>query len=228
MGVFDAARLAAEGDVLVVTVNYRLGALGYLVADADSDAADSNCGLRDQLAALQWVHAHAAEFGGDPARITVFGESAGAGSTLHLCVARTPPPVRRAIVQSGEPRTLTLELAHRVRDGLGAQLHVAPDDFDALRALPVDALDHGPERGIRRAWVRDRLDAVSPHLRRPRRPRSDRRLPGRARRATSTSSSGTRVTSSVSSSTHGREISTTRDWRRCSRGSRTIESIRMK
>lgn len=140
MDVFDAGRLATEGDVVVVTVNYRLGALGYLVADPDSDAADSNCGLRDQLAALQWVRAHAAEFGGDPDRITVFGESAGAGSTLHLCVARTPPPVCRAIVQSGEPRTLTLELAHRVRDGLGAQLHVAPNDFDALRAVPVDAL----------------------------------------------------------------------------------------
>jgi para-nitrobenzyl esterase len=143
MGAFDGARLAAEGDVVVVTVNYRLGALGYLRVVPDVDAADANCGLRDQAAALEWVAAHAASFGGDPANVTVFGESAGAGSVLHLCVATRRPPFRRAIVQSGEPRTLTTDLADRVRHAFLGALDVDPKAADAivsLRARPVDAL----------------------------------------------------------------------------------------
>jgi acyl-CoA synthetase len=138
MGVFDGARLAAEGDCVVVTANYRLGALGYLVVDPDEDG-DANCGLRDQLAALAWVHEHASAFGGDPGRITVFGESAGAGSILHLATLRRPPVVRRAIVQSGEPRTLTAELAHQVRESLTKHLGTGAG-LDALRAAPVDAV----------------------------------------------------------------------------------------
>jgi len=135
MGVFDGARLAREGDCVVVTVNYRLGALGYLVVDHDEDG-DSNCGLRDQIAALAWVHDHADAFGGDANRITVFGESAGAGSILHLTTLREPPAVARAIVQSGEPRTLTAELAHQVRESLVRHLDLEPG-LDALRAAPV-------------------------------------------------------------------------------------------
>jgi para-nitrobenzyl esterase len=138
MGVFDGARLAREGDCVVVTVNYRLGALGYLVVDPDEDG-DANCGLRDQLAALAWVHAHADTFGGDRNGITVFGESAGAGSILHLTTLRAPPPVARAIVQSGEPRTLTADLAHQVRASLTQHLDTGPG-LDALRAAPVDAV----------------------------------------------------------------------------------------
>ena len=143
MGVFDGARLAAEGDAVVVSLNYRLGALGYLAADPARDDADANCGLRDQAAALAWVATHATVFGGDPARVTVFGESAGGGSVLHLCAARSAPPVRRAIVQSGEPRTLTTELAFRVRDALVRHAGVeaaGPAQIAALRALPVDVL----------------------------------------------------------------------------------------
>jgi len=119
-------------------VNYRLGALGYLVVDPDEDG-DANCGLRDQLAALAWVRTHADRFGGDPERITVFGESAGAGSILHLTTLREPPSVARAIVQSGEPRTLTAELAHQVRDSLTRHLDAAPG-LDALRAAPIAAV----------------------------------------------------------------------------------------
>ena len=142
MGAFDGARLAADGDVVAVTANYRLGALGYLRADAGDDA-DANCGLRDQMAVLEWVAQHAAVFGGDPANVTVFGESAGAGSVLHLCSARRRAPFARAIVQSGEPRTLTTDLAQRVRDAFLTALDVAPDAPDAfarLRARPVAEL----------------------------------------------------------------------------------------
>ena len=84
--VYDAARLAAEQDVVVVTINYRLGALGFLALDDATPGNDvvANPGLHDQLAALTWVRDHAPGFGGDPRALTVFGESAGAGSILHL------------------------------------------------------------------------------------------------------------------------------------------------
>jgi para-nitrobenzyl esterase len=155
MAVFDGARLASDGDCVVVTVNYRLGALGYLLVTPEEDG-DANGGLRDQLAALTWVHEHASAFGGDRDRITVFGESAGAGSILHLTTLREPPPVARAIVQSGEPRTLTTELAQQVRDSLVRHLDVG-SGLDALRSAPTAALlaaqDHvfaelGPATGL--------------------------------------------------------------------------------
>lgn len=92
----DGSRLAARGPLVVVTVGYRLGALGFLGVGA------TNCGLRDQECALTWVRDHIAAFGGDPARVTVAGESAGGGSALHLLAApRTAGLFRRAIVQSG-------------------------------------------------------------------------------------------------------------------------------
>lgn len=138
MEVFDGARLAAEQDVVVVTCNYRLGALGYLWVDAGEDGV-ANCGLRDQAAVLSWVHEHAAAFGGDPERITVVGESAGGGSVLHLVAGLAAPPVRRAIVQSGEPRVLATEGAARVRAELCAELGVpdGPGALAALRAVPA-------------------------------------------------------------------------------------------
>jgi len=145
MAVFDGARLAAEGDVVVVTANYRLGALGYLGFDGGDATVDAvaNCGLRDQHQALEWVAEHIVAFGGDPGRVTVFGESAGAGSVLHLAAGRRGPPVHRAIVQSGEPRTLTPELAARVRAALAVRLGIEATGIaqvDALRTVPVEAL----------------------------------------------------------------------------------------
>jgi len=98
MDIYDARRLAAEGDVVVVTINYRLGALGYLRLDGVSPG---NLGLLDQLAALRWVRENIAAFGGDPDEVTVFGQSAGAHSIA--CLMAMPAArglFRRAILQS--------------------------------------------------------------------------------------------------------------------------------
>ncbi len=110
---YDGAALAASQDLVVVSVNYRLGALGFLWLEL----GDTNCGLRDQMAALRWVADNAAAFGGDPEQITVFGESAGAGSILHfLPEAARSGLVRRAIMQSpGVEHTQTAAEAERVR-----------------------------------------------------------------------------------------------------------------
>ncbi|KAJ7082382.1 cholinesterase [Mycena belliarum] len=80
--IFDGGSLASRGDVVVVTINYRLGALGFLALD--DGVTNGNYGLADQITALEWVHAHIASFGGDPARVTIFGQSAGAGSVRAL------------------------------------------------------------------------------------------------------------------------------------------------
>jgi para-nitrobenzyl esterase len=97
MPLYDGARLAAEHDVVVVSANYRLGALGYAPV-----AGHLNVGVLDQLAALRWVQDHISSFGGDPAQVTIFGESAGAGSVLHVAVSPLARGlVHRVIAQSG-------------------------------------------------------------------------------------------------------------------------------
>lgn len=141
---YDTARLAGGEDVVVVSIAYRLGALGWLAPPPSSRGSPgaTNCGLRDQLAALAWVREHAAAFGGDPENVTVFGESAGGGSVVHLLAS---PPAqglfRRAIVQSGATNfTLSRDAADRVARELAGVVGLAPNDVDGLRALPVEAL----------------------------------------------------------------------------------------
>ena len=103
--LYDGSRLAARGDAVVVTLNYRLGALGSLALRdvlPGGELVDSNLGLRDQTAALAWVRESIAAFGGDPENVTVFGESAGVMSIGALLGAPEARRLfRRAILQSG-------------------------------------------------------------------------------------------------------------------------------
>ena len=140
--VYDGARLAAEADAVVVTINYRLGALGFLTPDDAGPGRETvgNVGLHDQLAALRWVRAHAPAFGGDPTRRTAFGESAGAGSILHLLASTADGAFTRAAAQSAEPRTLSQEDAARVASRLAAVLELDRASADQLRAVPTEAL----------------------------------------------------------------------------------------
>ena len=73
--VYDARRLASRGDIVVVTINYRLGALGFLSPALGPPGAVGNYGLADQQAALRWVRDNIANFGGDPGKVTIGGES---------------------------------------------------------------------------------------------------------------------------------------------------------
>ena len=98
---YDGAAFARDG-VVCVTINYRLAAEGFLFTEADVEAGTANLGLQDQVAALKWVQENIAAFGGDPARVTAAGESAGAMSvTTLLAMPSARGLFRRAITQSG-------------------------------------------------------------------------------------------------------------------------------
>lgn len=96
---YDGGRLSQEGDIVVVTVGYRIGALGFLCLPGVSPG---NLGLRDQLAALEWIRDNISYFGGDPENITLMGQSAGAISIALLQARQEPnaPLAQRAILQS--------------------------------------------------------------------------------------------------------------------------------
>ncbi|WP_235978628.1 MULTISPECIES: carboxylesterase/lipase family protein [Streptomyces] len=103
---YDGSELAARGDVVNVTLNYRLGAFGYLahpgLAEESARGLSGNYGLLDQQAALRWVRDNIAAFGGDPDEVTVFGESAGGGSVCQNLVSpRAAGLFDRAVAQSG-------------------------------------------------------------------------------------------------------------------------------
>lgn len=145
--IYDGRHLAQRGDVVVVTINYRLGALGYFYNPAMTDSSDphsGNYGMRDQIAALQWVQEHIAGFGGDPNNVTIFGESAGGMSVgVLLGAAEAEGLFQRAVPQSGAghhalPRGTAEEVGRR----FCAVLEVSPDDAAALRSIPAqDVLD---------------------------------------------------------------------------------------
>jgi para-nitrobenzyl esterase len=100
---YGADRLAAQGDVIVVTVNYRLGLLGYL--GLPGLPGSGSFGFADQIASLEWVKANAAAFGGDPGNVTVFGESAGAMSTCALLTSpKAAGLIEKAAISSGSCR----------------------------------------------------------------------------------------------------------------------------
>ncbi len=131
---YDGARLAAEGDVVVVGVNYRVGALGFLHAEG----VPANLGLRDVRCALDWIRRHAGVFGGDPTRIVAMGESAGAGMLAHLLTDPTLP-IDGAIVQSGSPGSaLADDVAATVTSTLLTEAGVG--SVDDLRSLSLDAI----------------------------------------------------------------------------------------
>jgi para-nitrobenzyl esterase len=134
--LYHGARLARRGDAVVVSINYRLGALGFLNhPELRARGVDANLGLRDQVRALEWVRDNISAFGGDPANVTIFGESAGGMSVGTLLAA---PAARglfhRAILQSGAMHHVTGEeqaaqIAERLLDALG----LTPEDSEALR-----------------------------------------------------------------------------------------------
>jgi para-nitrobenzyl esterase len=141
--LYRGERLAGHG-VVLVTINYRLGALGF-AGHPDLDAGDgagcANWGLQDQVAALRWVRDNIAGFGGDPDNVTLFGESAGAISVCALLGAPAARGLfRHAIAESGPAVAISLEAAGGIAELLMAELGMAGASPAALRDVPVEAL----------------------------------------------------------------------------------------
>lgn len=137
---YDGASLAARGDVVVVTLNYRLGALGFLwLGDLDDRYRSSGVnGLLDQIAALEWVRDEIAAFGGDPDNVTIFGESAGAMSvSTLLAMPRARGLFHRAIAQSGAAHnTFTPAMGSAMTEQFMANLGV--DELHGILAASAD------------------------------------------------------------------------------------------
>jgi para-nitrobenzyl esterase len=141
IGLYSGKALAETGDVVVVTINYRLGSLGFLrLADITNGriASTGSEGLQDQIAALSWVRDNIASFGGDPGNVTIFGESAGGMSVA--CLLASPAAHRlfhKAICQSGGGHIARpTEHANRVAETFVRHLGSAND----LERAPVEAL----------------------------------------------------------------------------------------
>jgi para-nitrobenzyl esterase len=161
---YDPTALVAQG-VVVVTINYRLGSLGFLAhpaLTAEGNGASGNYGLMDQQFALHWVQDNIAAFGGDKNQVTIFGESAGGFSVeSQLVIAGGAGLFHKAIVQSGAyanaaGRQPTLAQA----EGTGTEVLAAagcadPCSLDAMRALPVDALlqGQGMVKSVSSGWI---------------------------------------------------------------------------
>jgi len=143
-------RLSAQKDVIVVTINYRLGALGFLahkdLSAEDPRGSSGNYGLLDQIAALQWVRDNISGFGGDPNRVMIFGESAGGWSVCYLLASPLAQGLfQRAVIESGGCDTVnSMEVGFS--DGeefakkVGCQGKTGKEMLSCLRSFPVEKM----------------------------------------------------------------------------------------
>jgi para-nitrobenzyl esterase len=136
--------LPKRGNVVYVSMNYRLGPLGFLRLKEITGGkvpSTGNEGLLDQIAALQWVHDNIAAFGGDPDNVIIFGESAGAMSIgCLLAISKARGLFKKAILQSGGNTVRTLRQTTQTAEKFLEVLKLSPQEADIIQALPVERL----------------------------------------------------------------------------------------
>lgn len=147
--LYNGVNLVSRGDVVLICINYRLGAMGFLhLKDRLGEhGIANNLGLLDCIAALEWVRGNAAAFGGDPGNVTIFGESA--GSAAVGCLLAMPGArglFHRAILQSGQGRGQPPEMTSKVVDGVLKELDMQPEDAPALLSIPAERIVAAQER----------------------------------------------------------------------------------
>ncbi|WP_153980421.1 carboxylesterase/lipase family protein [Paenibacillus xylanilyticus] len=139
--LYDGTHLVVRGDVIVVTINYRLGPLGFMHMAPLGEGFATNVGLLDQVAALQWVQDNIGAFGGDSGNVTVFGESAG---SMSIAALMSMPAAKglfhRAIMQSGASQFMPAEQAAEIRNGVLKVLGVTQDDLHKLKDTPAEQI----------------------------------------------------------------------------------------
>jgi len=137
--------LSRRGDVVVVTINHRLNLFGYChLGDVGGEkyAASGNAGMLDLVQGLQWVHDNIANFGGDPGKVMIFGES---GGGAKVCTLLTMPAAKglfhRAAIESGASlRSTARDAADKTTGAFMAELGIAPNKVDELQSVPVSRL----------------------------------------------------------------------------------------
>ncbi len=162
--LYDGGPLVTRGDVVVVSIHYRLGALGYADFQGLLEGATPNLGLLDQVAALEWVRDNIEGFGGDPGNVTIFGESAGAAAVGAL-LATVPARglFHKAILQSGSGRASSKREAAGVTDALLRQLGLDRESASEVRDLPWQQVVEAQGRiGMRFGPVLDEVIPVMP------------------------------------------------------------------
>ncbi len=138
---YDGSVLAEQGDVIVVTINYRLGAFGFLnlAAHGDEFAGSASNAVRDQILALQWVRDNIADYGGDPGNVTLFGESAGGTAVLSILAAPSADGLyHKAVAHSAMGASMPPD---DITGGLAARLDIEREELvPTLRAMPAAEL----------------------------------------------------------------------------------------
>lgn len=161
LGVYDGTNLAAKGDVVVVSLNHRLNALGFLDLSAYGPryAGSANVGMLDIVEGLKWVQANIARFGGDPANVTIFGQSGGGAKVTALLASPLAKGLfQKAVIQSGAPggfgpAALDQATARRVAALTLANVGLSAGQVDRLAALPYDALVAASDKALRQVSV---------------------------------------------------------------------------
>ena len=150
---YDGENLSRKGNVVVVSINHRLNAFGFLDLSAYGDKyrSSANAGVMDIVLALTWIRDNIANFGGDPGNVTIFGQSGGGAKVT--CLLNTPSAkglFHKAIIQSGSYLTRFIEpaISKRVTSELLKELGLQPDQVDSLQTLPYDRLALAGQKAI--------------------------------------------------------------------------------
>ncbi|WP_027504960.1 MULTISPECIES: carboxylesterase/lipase family protein [unclassified Rhodococcus (in: high G+C Gram-positive bacteria)] len=149
--IYNGRNLSRLGEVVVVTVNYRVGALGWLDLssfDTDGSVFETNLGLRDQIAALTWVRDCIAAFGGDPTNVTVFGESSGGASVTTLMTSPHAEGLFHKAIAQSSPATSVYgpERARTVAQRFLELVDLPAERAEELRTMPVERLVDAAEK----------------------------------------------------------------------------------
>ena len=150
---YDGENLARRGDIVVVTLNHRLNVFGFLDLSkyGEQYATSANVGMLDIVAALEWVRDNIAKFGGDPALVTVFGQSGGGGKVSALMgMPAAKGLFHRAIVESGSMlRAAEQEKSQRLADWIVAELGLTRDTIDRIHTLPFQQVLQAGQKVLR-------------------------------------------------------------------------------
>jgi para-nitrobenzyl esterase len=160
---FEGSNLALRGNIVIVTINYRLGPLGFLYIEDET----ANVGLLDQIAAIRWIKENIHSFGGDPNNITIFGESAGA---ISVCILLTMPAARnlfqRVIAQSGPPLPADFKQSSRIKatNNLLANLGVKSGNIEDLRKIRTEKITKAHSEVLKSMKILDYLSFNIPYF----------------------------------------------------------------